>query len=46
VSPRREGRFEVTLPDPAGGTAVSLRVDARDAAGGRLEQTLHDAYVA
>ena len=45
AAPRRQGRFDVTLPRVAEGTAVSLRVDARDAAGSRLEQTLHGTYV-
>jgi hypothetical protein len=29
----------------AEGTGVSLRVDARDAGGNRVEQTLYDAYL-
>jgi subtilisin family serine protease len=37
-------RFTATLPDVAAGTAVSLKVDARDRAGNRIEQTLIDAY--
>jgi subtilisin family serine protease len=42
----RDGRFEVTLPRAATGTPVSLRVDATDEAGNRIEQTLHQAYTA
>lgn len=44
VARRDDGRFRVGLPHVDTGTAVSLRVDARDAAGNRIEQTLHDAY--
>ena len=46
VSRIRAGRYEVTLPGAAAGTPVSIRVDAVDAAGSRIEQTLIDAYVA
>jgi subtilisin family serine protease len=45
VRERSSGRYEVTLPDVARGTGVSLRVDATDAAGGRIEQTLDNAYI-
>jgi hypothetical protein len=45
VAPARgAGRYRVTLPEVVRGTGVSLRVDAGDAAGSRLEQTLYDAY--
>jgi hypothetical protein len=37
-------RFTATLPEVAAGTAVSLRIDASDRAGNRIEQTLVDAY--
>jgi hypothetical protein len=40
------GEFRVTLPRAATGTPVSLRVDATDEAGNRIEQTLHQAYTA
>jgi hypothetical protein len=36
--------WDVTLPRVARGTGVSLKVDARDADGNRIEQTLIDAY--
>lgn len=39
-----DGRYELTLPDVEPGTAVSLRVDARDSGGSRINQTLFDAY--
>jgi subtilisin family serine protease len=39
------GTFRVTLPVVADGTGVSLRVDARDVAGNRIEQSLVDAYI-
>jgi hypothetical protein len=38
------GRSAVRLPRVDEGTQVSLRVDARDADGNRIEQTLYDAY--
>jgi hypothetical protein len=38
-------RFDVGLPDAPSGTPVSLRVDAGDRQGSRIEQTLIDAYV-
>jgi subtilisin family serine protease len=41
---RGEGAYRVKLPSVDTGVAVSLRVDARDAAGHRIEQTLYDAY--
>ncbi len=41
---RGEGAYRVKLPSVTPGVAVSLRVDARDAAGNRIEQTLYDAY--
>lgn len=41
-----DGVYKVTLPAAAEGTPVSLRVDAQDAAGKRVEQTLYDAYEA
>jgi hypothetical protein len=44
VERRKEGEYRVTLPHVAHGTGVSLRVDARDAAGNRIEQTLDAAY--
>jgi hypothetical protein len=40
-----EGGYRVTLPRVADGTGVSLRVDAQDVAGNRIEQTLVDAYI-
>jgi subtilisin family serine protease len=46
---RRAGAeaFRVGLPTTApDGTPISLRVDATDSRGGRIEQTLIDAYVA
>jgi hypothetical protein len=33
------------LPDARRGTAISLRVAARDAAGSTIDQTLHAAYI-
>jgi hypothetical protein len=36
--------WDVTLPRVTAGTAVALKVDATDAAGNRIEQTLLDAY--
>jgi subtilisin family serine protease len=36
--------WEVTLPRVAPGTGVSLKVDATDVAGNRIEQSLVDAY--
>jgi hypothetical protein len=44
VERRDGGRFRVRLPRAASGTPVSLRVDARDADGNRIAQTLYDAY--
>ena len=44
VERRDGGSFRVTLPRVDRGTAVSLRVDARDVAGSRIEQTLFGAY--
>jgi hypothetical protein len=41
-----EGTYEVHLPSVAAGTGVSLRVDASDAGGSRIDQTLLDAYTA
>jgi hypothetical protein len=41
----RGRRNDLTLPSVARGTAVSLRVDAVDQAGG-IRQTLFDAYTA
>jgi hypothetical protein len=38
------GTYRVTLPAVAAGTGVSLKVDARDTAGSRIQQTLVDAY--
>jgi hypothetical protein len=38
------GVYTVTLPDVADGTGVSLKVDARDRDGNRVEQTLLDAW--
>ncbi|MGH9213963.1 MAG: S8 family peptidase [Acidimicrobiales bacterium] len=43
---RDDGEFRVRLPRVDRGTAVSLRVDAEDRDGNRIEQTLHDAYTA
>jgi subtilisin family serine protease len=39
-------KFAVTLPEVAPGTAVSLKADARDRRGNRIEQALIDAYTA
>jgi hypothetical protein len=39
-----DGEFRVTLPQVDRGTPVSLRVDAEDESGNRIEQTLLDAY--
>jgi hypothetical protein len=39
------GAYRVTLPAVADGTGVSLKTDARDTAGSRIEQTLIDAYI-
>ncbi|PRX99410.1 S8 family serine peptidase [Allonocardiopsis opalescens] len=44
VSRAAEGRYELRLPRVAEGTGVSLRVDALDARGSRIEQVLYDAY--
>jgi subtilisin family serine protease len=46
ASTDRDGNrtWDVTLPRVADGTSVSLKVDARDADGNRIEQTLVDAY--
>jgi hypothetical protein len=41
---RAVGAYRVKLPSVGTGVSVSLRVDARDAAGNRIEQTLYDAY--
>lgn len=45
VRRRPDGEFRVTLPEVAADAGVSLRVDARDVDGHRIEQTLHDAYI-
>jgi subtilisin family serine protease len=37
--------YELRLPDARRGTAISLRVAARDAAGSTIDQTLHAAYI-
>jgi subtilisin family serine protease len=39
------GAYRVTLPAVADGTGVSLKTDARDTSGSRIEQTLIDAYI-
>jgi hypothetical protein len=44
IHPTGGGAYRVTLPRVDAGTGVSLRVDARDTAGNRVEQTLYDAY--
>jgi subtilisin family serine protease len=42
---RQSGRrFDVRLPQVADGTPVSLKIDATDRHGSRIEQTLVDAY--
>jgi subtilisin family serine protease len=41
---RAVGAYRVKLPSVGTGVSISLRVDARDAAGNRIEQTLYDAY--
>jgi hypothetical protein len=38
------GTYRVTLPAVTDGTGVSLKTDARDTTGSRIEQTLIDAY--
>jgi hypothetical protein len=38
------GRFAATLPHAAPGQAVSLRVQATDAGGSGIEQTIMTAY--
>jgi subtilisin family serine protease len=44
VRRQEAGRYEMGMPDVPRGAGVSLRVDATDGAGGRIEQTLYDAY--
>ena len=44
VSSLGGGRYSAALPQVAAGQAVSLRVKATDAAGGRVEQTIIAAY--
>jgi hypothetical protein len=46
ASTERDGNrtWDVTLPRVSDGTSVSLKVDARDADGNRIEQTLVNAY--
>jgi subtilisin family serine protease len=44
VRRQEAGRYELGMPDVPRGAGVSLRVDAADGAGGRIEQTLYDAY--
>jgi subtilisin family serine protease len=39
-----DGAYRVTLPRVPSGTGVSLRAQARDAAGSSIDQTLYDAY--
>ena len=46
VTRRTDRKFAVTLPDFPAGSVVSLKVDARDRHGSRIEQTLVDAYTA
>jgi hypothetical protein len=41
---RGDGAYRVKLPSVTPGAGVSLRVDVRDTAGNRIEQTLYDAY--
>jgi len=45
VDRRSDRRFDADLPHVAAGTAVSLKIDARDRNGNRIEQTLVDAYM-
>jgi hypothetical protein len=46
VQPLGGGRYRATLPRASAGTQISLRVDATDQDGNRIEQTLFDAYTA
>jgi hypothetical protein len=42
----RHGDYRFSLPDVPAGSGVSLRVDATDTGGSRIEQTVLDAYIA